>query len=211
MRRSIFVATLVACTSLLSVGSVSAQVTGAASTAQSPSVVVIDIEAVFKEHLRFKQSIEIMKKDVADFENFVRDKQTEIRNLGEQIKQFNPGTPDYRNIEERAAQLTSDLQVKMQLKRREFMEQEAKLYYTVYTEVKGLVARFANKQGISLVLRYNSQDIDPTDRTSVMMGVQSPIVFQRNLDITGLIIDEANRGTPPTDTIGRPQLPTRPR
>jgi len=209
VRRSVFVATLVASLSLVSLGSLQAQVTSA-PTPQRATVVVIDVEAVFKAHNRFKQAIDIMKKDVADFENHVRDQQAKIRSKTEEMQQFNPGTPDYKRKEEEAAQMTSVLQVQMQLKRRDFMEREAKLYYNVYTEVKGLVARFANDQGISLVLRYNSAEIDPTDRNSVMMGVNSPIVFQRNLDITRWIIKKANEGSAPPATdpsAVRPQLP----
>jgi Skp family chaperone for outer membrane proteins len=211
VRRSVLVATLVACLSLVSLGSLQAQGTSA-PTPQRATVVVIDLDAVFKAHNRFKQAVDIMKKDVAEFENYISNQQALIRKKTEEIKQYNPGTPNYKQLEEQAAQMTSKLQVEIQLKRRDFMEREARLYYNVYTEVKGLVARFANEQGISLVLRYNSAEIDPADRNSVMMGVHSTVVFQRNLDITSWIIQKANEGSapPPVDPRAvRPQLPPR--
>lgn len=210
MRHSVFAATLVACLSLGSAGFSQGQAPPSGTSPQRATVVVIDVGAVFKEHIRFKQSMEIMKKDVADFENYVRDERNNIAKLGEQLKGYNPGTQNYRDLETRMAQLTSDLQVKMQLKRREFMEQEAKLYYSVYTEVTAAVAQFANTNGISLVLRYNSEQIDPTDRASVLAGVNSPIVFQRNLDITRWIVEDVNKGSGVKRDASLPQIPPRP-
>ena len=216
MRKSLFVATFVACLSLLtfSVSSGLAQVGGrppAAPTPQRATVVVLDVGAVFKQHNRFIQQMELMKKDVANFENYVRGERDKIVKLTENLKDFNPGTPNFRNLEKQSAQLQSDLAVEMQLKKRDFMEREARLYYNIYTEVKGAVTRFANEWGISLVLRYNSESIDPSDRASVLAGVNSPIVFQRSLDITEHIVRILNEGTPPPeardDLSRRPQLP----
>lgn len=214
MKRSLLVATLVAFISLSSgfarLGH--AQVTAGGAVPQRASVVVIDIGAVFKLHSRFNQEMEVMKKDVADFENYVRDERDRIGKLNEQLKQFNAGTPNYNMLEKDVHQKMADLQVQMSLKRKQFMEQEAKLYYNVYDEVTRVVARFANENGISLVLRYNSETIDPTDRTSVLAGVNNPIVFQRNLDITKWIVDILNGSSPPPAAPGTarpvgPQFP----
>jgi Skp family chaperone for outer membrane proteins len=213
VRRSVFAAALVASLSLVFAGSSQAQAPAGAPATQRATVVVIDVGAVFKEHIRFNQSMELMKKDVADFEKYVLDKRNSLTTMAEQLKGFNAGTPNYRDLETKMAKLTSDLQVEMQLKRRSFMEQEAQLYYTVYTEVKGEVARFANENGISLVLSYKSDEIDPADRASVLQGVNNPIVFQRNLDITQLVVGRVNEGS---FTVGgnqnaaRPQIPQRP-
>ena len=47
--------------------------------------------------------------------------------------------------------------------------------------------------GISLVLRYNGEEIRPDDRNSVLAGVNRAIVYQNNLDITKEISDRVNR------------------
>lgn len=216
MRNPLLFAAVAACLSALNLPIPSAFAQGPVPTAQRATVVVLDVGAVFKQHNRFEQQMEIMKKEVADFENYIRQERDRVVKLNESLKDYNPGTPNYKQLEKQITQLQSDLQVEMQLKRRRFMEQEAKLYFNVYTEVKNAVAWFANEYGISLVLRYNSEDIDPSDRQSVLAGVNSPIVFQRELDITAHIIKKVNEGslTPGVrENIGRrPALPpTRPR
>lgn len=213
MKRACLVATLVASLCLTcGLARIGRAQGAAAPTPQRATVVVIDIGAVFKEHVRFNREMEVMKKDVAEFENFVRDESERIKKLNEQLKQYNPGTPNYITMEKDIHQKYAELQVQMSLKRKEFMEQEAKLYYNVYDEVTRVVARFANEYGISLVLRYNSEPIDPTDRTSVLAGVNNPIVFQRNLDITKLILTQINGNSPPppmdpTARNPQPQIP----
>jgi Skp family chaperone for outer membrane proteins len=212
VKRSFLVATLVATVSLsIGLRPGRAQQPPVSPTPQRATVVVIDLGAVFKQHNRFNQEMEVMKKDVADFENFLRDQGERVNKLREQLKQYNPGTPDYNLLEKKIHQTIADLQVESQLKRKQFMEQEAKLYYNVYDEVTRAVARFANENGISLVLRYNSDPIDPADRASVLAGVNNPIVFQRNLDITGIIVEYVNRNSTAGKTVpAGPQIP-RPR
>lgn len=212
MRRTYLVAAFAAVLSL-SLGLAGAgRAQTAPPTPQRATVVVIDIGAVFKDHVRFNREMEVMKKDVAEFENFVRDESERIKKLNEQLKQYNPGTPNYVAMEKDIHQKYADLQVQMSLKKKQFMEQEAKLYYNVYDEVTRVVARFANEYGINLVLRYNSEPIDPKDRSSVLAGVNNPIVFQRNLDITTAILAIINGNSPPPadPAIGRnpqPQIP----
>jgi Skp family chaperone for outer membrane proteins len=171
------------------------------------AVVVLDVGRVFKEHIRFKQRMELMKKDVTSFTDKINREKEDIKKLHEQRKLYEAGSPDYKKIEEDATRMQSQLVVEMQLKEREFMEQEAKLFYQTYMEVQQRVAEFADHNGISLVLRYNSEQIDPDDRASVLAGVNSPIVFQRDLDITSFIIEAVNRYSA-TDQRGvSPQVP----
>ena len=48
------------------------------------------------------------------------------------------------------------------------------------------------RAGIRVVLRLNSDPIEPDDRNSVLQGVNNSIVFQDNLDITDEIIRRVN-------------------
>ena len=53
---------------------------------------------------------------------------------------------------------------------------------------------FAESNRIGLVLRFSSEEIDPTNRQSVMQGVNQPIVYnQGGLNITKYILDRLHR------------------
>ena len=158
-------------------------------------VVVIDIGKVFKEHIRFKQQMEVLKKDMEAFQAYVRNEQTKMQEKAEKLKRdFNKGTPEFKREEETLARQANELQLQSAQKQRDLMEREAKVYHGVYKEVSAEVANFAIKQEISLVLRYNSDPINPDDRNSVLAGVNNSIVYQKNLDITNIIIRQLNQG-----------------
>ena len=113
----------------------------------------------------------------------------------DKLKQFAQGSPSYKQQEERVATMQSQLQVKVNLQKRDFMEKEAKIYHQVYQEIQREVAYFGQRHGIGLVLRYNSTPIDPNDRQSVLAGVNKAVVFQNNIDITFDILDRLNPRT----------------
>jgi len=72
------------------------------------------------------------------------------------------------------------------------MEAEAKVYHTIYVGVCEKTAAYAKAKGFRVVLRYNSDPINPDDRNSVLAGVNNSIVFQDQVDITAEIIRRVN-------------------
>lgn len=176
------------------------------------SVVVIDIIKVFDQHSRFKQSMEALKADAKTFEDFVRREQQRFKQSAEQLKEFKTGSPEYKRIEEQLAQDAAGLQAKAAINKNSFLQREAKLYYDAYSEVTNEISSFCDQRGISIVLRYDSKSIDPENRISVQKGINKSIVFQRNLDITGIIIQRVNqnaRGNQNTATRPGPPIPGR--
>ncbi|HND56000.1 MAG TPA: OmpH family outer membrane protein, partial [Pirellulaceae bacterium] len=88
--------------------------------------------------------------------------------------------------------MASELQVEMALKQKGIAEQEAKIYFNTYNEIYNQVQEFAERYGISLVLRHNNVAMDPQKRDTVLQGVNRAIVYQRQLDITDEIIKRVN-------------------
>jgi Skp family chaperone for outer membrane proteins len=159
-------------------------------------VAVVDIGYIFKNHNNFKNLMEGMKKDVTAFEAELRKRGDEIRRNQEKLKGnelYKPGTPEYKRLEEEVADKQAKLQADTQLKRKEFLEREAKIYHRVYEEITREIGAFADRHRIDLVVRFNSQKIDPDNRQSVLEGVNRAVVFQRKLNITYSIVDALNR------------------
>ncbi|MDP6442322.1 MAG: OmpH family outer membrane protein [Pirellulaceae bacterium] len=180
--------------------------------AQGTNVAVLDIGLIFKNHQRFNQSMERIKAKIDAFEAQLKTSGKSLQTSSEKLKQFNPGTASYKAEEARIEKLASDLQLQKRLKTKEFLEEEARVYYQAYNEVLRVVSVFCEQHNIGLVIRYNSTQIDPTKRESVLQGVNRAVVFQDRLDITKDILAELNRGAPAPRNAGRvgPQLP-RPR
>ncbi len=174
------------------------------------SVVVIDVAFIFKNHIRFNARMNDIKKDIEAFEAQIRTQQQDLQRRSEGLKSFSAGSPDYKRLEEELARLGSAMQVDVGLKRKKFLEDEARVYYDIYKEIEQTVAVFCQQYRIGLVLRFNGDDMKPDDRTSVLQGVNKAVVFQQNLDITQLILQKLNGGAgnvPHQPTVG-PGNPT---
>jgi len=167
------------------------------------SVAVIDIAFIFKNHVRFNAQMNDMKRDIEAFDAAMRDETTKINKKQEIMQGFNPASKEFKAADEELAHLKSDFQIKVAAKRREFLEQEAKVYYNIYREVEDKVTEFALQNRIQLVLRYTSDEMKPDDRSSVLQGVNKPVVFQDRLDITQHVLNKLNAGaTMPAGTGG---------
>ncbi len=158
-------------------------------------VAVIDVPKVFEYHARFKAQMDAIQTDVKAYEDYVNAERKKLAARGEQLQQLKSESPEYKRLEKDLATAASQLNIDAQLKRKEVLELEAKHYYEAYQEVLANVSQVADAHGISLVLRFDSKEIDPSDLNSVARGVNRPVVFQRNLDITQLVIDRLNAVT----------------
>jgi len=158
------------------------------------SVAVIDIAYIFKNHVRFNKQMNDMKGDIEAFDASIRTDQQNFAKKREALQTFNPSSPEYKKAEEELARMKSDLDIKVAVKRREFLELEAKVYYNIYREIEDSVAMFAQRNRIGLVLRYTGDEMKPDDRASVQQGVAKPVVYQDRLDITQHILNQLNAG-----------------
>jgi Skp family chaperone for outer membrane proteins len=168
--------------------------TAAAPVVAGTSVAVIDIAYIFKNHVRFNAQMNDMKRDIEAFDASIRGEQQNFAKKRESLTAFNPSSPEYKKAEEELAHIKSDLDIKVAVKRREFLEQEARVYYGIYREIEDSVAMFAQRNRIQLVLRYSGDDMKAEDRASVLQGVNKPVVYQDRLDITQHILNQLNAG-----------------
>lgn len=162
----------------------------------NPSIAVVDIAKVFKNHAAFKQKLDAMK---AEFKTFQTTTTNQLKALQEQAtqlqqnQQFKPGTAAYKRAEADIAQRNSDIRVQAKLKQKELLQREARLYYDTYQEVREIISQLAEHYGLSMVLRFDSEVIDSQD-FSKMQGVLNRfvIVAQPNVDLTNAVLRQIN-------------------
>jgi len=155
---------------------------------------VIDIAYIFKNHVRFNAAMNDMKRDIEGFDLAMQEEQKVLQKKQEAMIQYNPSSDQFKKADEELAHLKSNFQIKLQAKKREFLEAEAKVYFNIYREVEEAVAVFAQRNGIRLVLRFTGDEMKAEDRNSVLQGVNKPVVYQSQLDITNLILEKLNAG-----------------
>ena len=173
-----------------------------ASNAKAESVVaVIDVKKVFDEHLGFQDQLAGIKGVVQAFETDFKKKIDSLKQkrllLDGDNSPYNRDSPQYNQEIGRLAREASDLEVQRKLKQKEVLEQESAAYHKTYGQIVNAVTAFADANGISLVLRYDSATIDRHRRPDVIKGVNRYVVFQRDRDLTRIIIKQLNPDTTP--------------
>ncbi len=177
---------------------------------RGPIVALLDVSRVFKQHARFKSMMADMKKDVQRAEGEVRAGRDAVRKLMERLARFK-GTPDYNAEEEDITRRLSDLNVRVKLTRREFLQREAKIYHNVYQEILQEVNYYCTSQKVDMVLRFNGDRVDPENAESVLKGINKPVIwYAGNLDITDIVLSEMNRRAATAGSPRTGEKPTRP-
>jgi Skp family chaperone for outer membrane proteins len=182
-------------------------------------VALLDVSRIFKQHARFNGMMEEMKAHVQKVEAWVKSEKDAMREKAEQMKDLQSGSPEYKNLEVELAKRQSDLQLQMQIQRKDLMQQEAKIYFNVYNEVQQEVEAVAAARGFVIVLRFNGDQVDVEQPDDVLRDINKSVIwFNRGVDITDEVLARiASRSQQPANTAtgstenrqGIPLQPTR--
>lgn len=178
-------------------------VTGVSRPAvQAPNgVALLDVAYLFKNLKRMKSQMDQLKTEVESAEASLKRERDNLQSLVDRLKEFKPGTPDFKELEEQIATRDANLRIQTQIQQREFLERESKIYQTVYEEVLQEVDYFAQANNIAIILRFNGDPIDKDKPEDVLRNINKPVVwFSSGLDITGQILhrlDQRAGGTTP--------------
>lgn len=174
------------------------------------AIAVLDVNSVFEQNLRFKQAMADIRSDIKNYEAEVVEKRKLLDKKQEAAGEYNPDSQQYRDLEKQYAKMTADLQIDMQLKKKAFMEREAKIYYQAYIELERFVSEYSRRRSVALVVRFVGDEINSRDRASILAGVNRPVVFfSPTLDITQPILEMVNHGVAPPKVGRQSQVPTR--
>lgn len=184
----------------------------------TPQVAIIDLAYIFNNHTRFKMMSDELRRDVEAAEQELKNNKAYLQKMAEKLEGFNRSSDEYRQTEEDIAKRSAELQVQVQLQKKEFFEKEAKIYYTVYQEVMEQVKYHADKHGIVLVMRFNGDPLDENDPQGIQKELNKAVLYYNKvIDITPIILDAVNpprtgpRPTPSTPTtasgLNRPSRP----
>lgn len=167
---------------------------GVSAPPAAGGVAVVDVGHIFKNHARFKRMMEELKRDVEADEKTLKAERSAINEMGKKLEGLKPGSIDYKRLDEDLTRRQSDWNVKASLKKKTLMERETQIYYNVYREINDEVRYFAERRGVSLVLRFNGEPVDVSNPGSVRGEINKPIVYtRRDIDITLPILSELNR------------------
>lgn len=189
----------------------------AAPAAAGGNIAVLDLSYVFQNHLRFKQMKEDLRIRVEQAEAALKQTRDDLKKLQDQLGEYQTGSADYKRLEQEIAQRSAQLQADVQIRKKEFLEQEARIYYNVYQEILDEVAYFS-KNRFDLVLRFNGEPLDRNNLNPqhVLQNLNRAVVYYNPaIDITPHILKALNsRVDTPAGAANsnlRPSVPLPPR
>ena len=153
-------------------------------------VAVLDVAKVFKENSVFDQRMNAIKDEAERFKSQMQAEEQSVQQDAERLKEFNPGSAEYKQLEGELEQRTAKMRTLARQTQTDLLTREAKIYYDTYMEMQKVVASIADQYGITLVIRFDSGPIDPDNRGDVVKGVNRNVVFQKNLDLTNMVIEK---------------------
>ncbi len=198
MRKSHLLLAILGCVLIagLAVFTATAQAPARAVAGAQPGahrIAVVDIGYIFKMHTGFKAKKADLEAQMKAASDRLKQEQETLRRMMQDLQNMQPGTEQYKQLEEELTRRNAELQIQFQLQDKEFARKEASIYHTVYQEIEDEVRSLAAQSGLDAVLRFNGDKVDPDQAPQVMRNVNKLVVwFNEGLDITPHILSRLN-------------------
>ena len=166
--------------------------TASAQEGKSGLVAVLDVAKVFKENQAFDSKMKAIKAEADSLKGQIVQQQESIKARAQQLTEYEVGSAERNKFEATLEQEQAALRTKARQAEADLLNREARVYYETYERMRGVVGNIASQHGISLVLRFDSEEIDPNNRAEVIKGVNRAVVYHRRLDLTGMVSKEMN-------------------
>ena len=156
-------------------------------------VALVDFDRLLMNYVRSKYIRDQIRKDREAAETQIRNESKEVEKEKEKLREFKPGTPQFKAMEEQLAQKVNEINFRVKVLQRDFQEREQKALYQLYTEITEEVKRFADAKGIVLVMPYSSEPVDPNVPETMQRQMNKSFVYLNGPDVTEPILQELNR------------------
>ncbi|HUY31380.1 MAG TPA: OmpH family outer membrane protein [Pirellulales bacterium] len=171
-----------------------------------PQVAILDLAYIYANHVRFKAVNEDMRREVEAAENDLKASREELQKMVEKLDDYRRNSPEYRELEEEITNRQAKLGADVNLRKKNFAEQEARNYYTVFQEVTEAIKRYCDERGIVLVLRFNGDPIDSENPQEIVKALNNTVLhYHKEIDITPHILAMVN-GSGKGRTTARPPI-----
>jgi Skp family chaperone for outer membrane proteins len=160
---------------------------GQTAQAQEGLVVVLDVAKVFKENAAFTNKMANIKSEADRLKKQITEQQEAIKLRAQALGDLVAGSPERNQLEADLELQQATLRTEARQAETQLLNREANIYHDTYIEMQSVVESLASQNGISLVLRFDSEEIDQNNRAEVIKGVNRAVVYNKNLDITSMV------------------------
>lgn len=167
---------------------------GAPAAQASAKIGLVDMGKVFKKYEKFARLREDLQGQMTQMQNEAKGVKAQVEKLSEELKGYNKDSKEYRALQEKIVRITTEYEAKMKLAGPEMARKEAQIFEDVYLEVTDVVKKYAEFYNYTLVIRFNSDQIDADSPQQLAQGLNKLVLYHRpENDITQPVIDFLNK------------------
>ena len=198
MKKTVSVVALACCIGLTAPAM--GQTQPAAATPAAPvKIGLVDMARVFKEYNKFEDMRASLKGEMETALTEAKKIAANAEKVKEELKLLKPGSAEYIKRESDLAQLSSDFETKRKLANVQYQRKEAEIFQDIYVDSVGVIKLYAEHFKFSMVMRFNSAELDKTNPSSLANGLNKLVIYHLPQDdITDAVIDYLNRKYTPT-------------
>lgn len=175
---------------LVTVVALSVSTASAQEAKQSGIVAVLDVAKVFKENRDFESKMQSIKSTADQLKSSIQQKQEAIKQEAGGLQQYEVGSAERNQMEAELVQKQAKLRTEAHQAEVDLLSKEARVYYETYQQMQSILSSLSTEYGISLVLRFDSEEVDANNRGEVIKGVNRAVVYQQGLDLTTMVIEK---------------------
>jgi outer membrane protein len=169
---------------------------GAGTRPRLPSAVVgvIDMDAVFKAYTKVEFIRQEIEAEATARKADLNKIQADAQQLAKQMEQLTPGTPDFKNHDDRLTKLQAEFAAAREKAQRDFAQKEAEALATIYKEIQAMVESVAKHNHMNYVLRVSNEAVSGADPQSALAAMSRSVVWSDgSSDITEMVVKLLNQ------------------
>jgi Skp family chaperone for outer membrane proteins len=148
-------------------------------------IAIVDVNHLLKSHVRLKKQLADLAGEATLLQAKFESELKSLQKKAEGLKEMSAGSAEYNALESELVKLKAAMQADIELKRKEFVQREARLYYDAYQEIKGDIAKLAKGQHLAIVLNVNLDEINVDKPDEVARGITKQVVwFDESINLT---------------------------
>lgn len=171
-----------------------------AQEAKAGLIAILDVAKVFKENAAFTAKMDAIKAEADRLKAEITKEQESIKTRAQGLTNFDIGSTERNDLEVELETQQSALRRRARQLETDLLNREALVYFETYKQMQAIVGSMANQYGISLVLRFDSSEINSENRPEVIKGVNRAVVYHSRVDLTNAVMEAMNARTAQAQT-----------
>lgn len=176
-----------------------AQAQGKKNPAPPSSIGLIDMAHVFQNYDKFVDMRDELQAEIQKSDAHAKTMVEKLQGLQKEFKdaseQFNADSPQCESLEKQILDLQGEFNSFKKSTQLKLARKESEMLKTIYGDVSKMVGNYAAYRDFTMVLRFNSKDInaDMQPQEAIQLMNKNVIFHRTESDITKPVLDQLNK------------------